>query len=65
MYIASIQTFDTKTQAEKAQAQMMGWDTEIVENQPLPFLPESDENKTTFSIRCNGTKYLYTDGYVR
>lgn len=63
--VTGIKQFATRQEAESEQATMRGWDTVIEEVPALDFLPISNENQPHFVIKCDGSKYLHDDGYVR
>jgi hypothetical protein len=54
-----MQTYATRTEAEATIETMRGWDAEAEEINIGP------DDETAWSILCDGTKYLRTDGYVR
>lgn len=63
MYVPpAIQQFATKQAAQAEADKMMGWSNPTVVVNIADGLYQLED---TYSIRVNGNRYLYDDGYVR
>lgn len=57
------QRYQTRAQAQVEVDKMRGWTTKI--ERAVVLNDAGTKLATVYVIRCDGTKYLRTDGYVR